>query len=143
MCAMAQNTTAHQGSGEVRRIPLLSTPLNNRRGSRRLPGTGMFHRTDHEVGLVRIDVVACRNFTEAAFGPLLGNLTLDLFVDVIALEAGAWVFLTFSFALHLRGDEHLKRYMRWRGCFLKLLAAGEVVDALVVVPLEVGLLRCV
>src|SRR5215211_4087693 len=114
MCAMAQNTTEHQGSGEVRRIPLLSTPLNNRRGSRRLPGTGMFHRSDHEVGLVRIDVVACRNFTEAAFGPLLCNLPLELFVSVKAIEAGAWVFLTFSLAPHLRGDEHHERYMSWR-----------------------------
>jgi hypothetical protein len=45
----------------------------------------VLHRIYYQVGLVRVDVVACRNFTEAALRPLLGNIALYLFVDAIAL----------------------------------------------------------
>lgn len=46
----------------------------------------MLHSIYYQVGLLRVDVVACRNFVEAAFGPPLGNITHHLFVEVVALS---------------------------------------------------------
>ena len=72
--------------------------------------------------------------TIAALLPLLCDLTLALFLDVIALEAGAWVFLTFSFTLQLCGDDILEGHRRWRWCLLQLLGASKPIDLLIVLP---------
>jgi hypothetical protein len=77
-------------------------------------------------------VVGTFYLTIAALWSLLCDITLDLFVDVIALEAGAWVFLTFSFTLQLCGDDVLEGHSRWRWCLLQLedrVGDGEEGDA--------------
>jgi hypothetical protein len=88
------------------------------------------HRIDGDFRLVQEYDMAGIHFTNAALRPLLGDLTLDLYVDVIALEVEGISFTP----RHLFGKEHLKGYRRWRRCLLQLLATSEPVDSFRVLP---------
>src|SRR5215204_5746919 len=70
----------------------------------------------------------------AALRPLLGDLTLDLHVGIVALEAEGVSFTPG----HPFGKERLKGYGRWRWRLVQLLATGEPVDAFRVLPPEIG-----
>src|SRR5215204_3946497 len=72
--------------------------------------------------------------TNAALRPLLGDLTLDLYVEVIALEAEGISFTP----RHLFGKDHLRGHRRWRRCLLQLLATSKPVDSFGVLPSQIG-----